>query len=84
MDLGIDDHRRSFRSGLRFGMCSVEQSRPGRSQRRPGPQHAAPVDKPVFGNRLVDHFSLHGTSEPRSQLRSLNIEAWLWSLVKET
>jgi hypothetical protein len=53
--------------GLRFGMRSVQQRRPGRSQRRPGPQNAAPVDKPVFGSRLVDHFSLHGASEPRFQ-----------------
>jgi hypothetical protein len=35
---------------------------------RPGPQNAAPVDKPVFGDRLVDHFSLHGAPESRSQL----------------
>jgi hypothetical protein len=34
----------------------------------PGPHNAAPVDKPVLGSRLVDHFSLHGALEPRSQI----------------
>ena len=65
VDLGIDDHSGSR---LSFGMPAAQQRRPGRSQRRPSPQNAAPIDKPVFGSRLVGHFSLHGASEPRAQV----------------